>query len=171
MPVVLFVSNEPGADVATDTSKTRPEISAPLAAIGAAQSAQVSPSAWLTRLATNLDDVCPVGDDMCASARDAVRIHVPGSIVAVSPSTTPSVTVPLGWTLSTFSRSRLRVEADQQRRCGRSMEFVDHEYDFTDRAVALSYRASVCRSSGEYGRYGRFLNLFNPNISVADAEQ
>ena len=160
IPVVMFVSNEPGADVTTDTSQSRPEVLAPLAALDGAGSVQSSPSAWLTRLSTSLDDVC-VNDERCDTAVASFRDRIPGSIVVVSPSTTPSITVPLGWTLSAFSRSRLRVEADQQRRCGREAEFVDHDHDFTASAKPIDRDAAPCRSSGEYARYGEFLNLFD----------
>jgi hypothetical protein len=160
VPVVIFVSNEPGADVATDASRTRPEIYAPIAAMRGAEGVQSSPSALLTRLSGVVDDVC-VDDEDCAAAMEGVRDLLPGGLVVVSPSTTPSISVPLGWTLSDFSRSRLRVEADNQRLCGRDSDFVDHEYDYTDAAASLSPDSAECRSSGEYGRYGVFLNLFD----------
>jgi hypothetical protein len=104
--------------------------------------------------------VCPSDGD-CEEAVDAIQEGIPGSVVAVSPSTTPAVTVPLGWSLSAFSRSRLRVESDQQRRCGRDAAYVDHEYDFKERANALDVDAGPCKSSGAYGRFGVFLNLFD----------
>lgn len=162
VPVVLFASNEPGADVVRDTSNTRPEILAPVAAIGGAEAVHSSPSAWLTRLSNVLDDVCAgEAESNCATVVEAVRDDLPGSLVVVSPSTKPSITVPLGWTLSSFSRSRLRVESDLQRLCGRDESHVDHEYDFTKNAVALKAGDDACKSSGDYGRFGVFLNLFD----------
>jgi hypothetical protein len=164
IPVVLFAANEPGADVVRDASQTRPELFAPLAAMDGAQAVLASPSAWLTRLSQTLDDVCGGSGDVYASCRNAVealRTDLPGSIVVVSPSTTPAITVPLGWSLSAFSRSRLRVESDQQRRCGRNAAFVDHEYDFTSSAEALTADQPACKASGDYGRYGTFLNFFD----------
>lgn len=164
LPVVLFMSNEPGADVAVDSSRTRPEIYAPIAAMNAVPSVQSSPSAWLTRLSGTLDDMCPVANS-CQTALDALQSEIPGGIVSVSPSTTPSVSVPLGWTLSDLSRSRLRLEADQQRRCGRDPESVDNSY--ISGRDALAEGDPRCSSSGVYGRYGVFLNYFDPDLSRA----
>lgn len=164
LPVVLFMSNEPGADVAVDSSRTRPEIYAPIAAMNAVPSVQSSPSAWLTRLSGTLDDMCPVANS-CQAALDALQSEIPGGIVSVSPSTTPSVSVPLGWTLSDLSRSRLRLEADQQRRCGRDPDSVDNAY--ISGRDALAEGDPRCSSSGVYGRYGVFLNYFDPEVSRA----
>ncbi|WP_404431350.1 hypothetical protein LG299_14200 [Microbacterium lacus] len=162
VPVVLYAANEPGADVVRDLSNTRPEVLAPVAAIGGAEAVHSSPSAWLTRLSTVLDDVCAGANAaQCAATLETLRDDVPGSLVVVSPSTNPSITVPLGWTLSSFSRSRLRIESDVQRRCGRDQSVVNHEYDYTDDARALKVDNAACKSSGDYGRFGTFLNLFD----------
>jgi len=54
--------------------------------------------------------------------------------------------VPLGWTLSAFSRSRLRLEAIEQARCG---------------AVDAENPDEPCLAGGGYGRYGDILDLFS----------
>jgi hypothetical protein len=171
VPVVLFAANEPGADVVRDTSQTRPEITAPLAAIDGAQAVQTSPSVWLTRLSQVLDDVC--GGDaatykLCVRAVKEVRKDLPGSAVVVAPSTTPAITVPLGWSLSSFARSRLMYESDQQRLCGRDQQFANHDFDFIRHAEPLVVTSATCKSSGDYGRFGTFLNMFDTAAPSAE---
>ncbi|MDR7184497.1 hypothetical protein J2X85_001520 [Microbacterium trichothecenolyticum] len=171
VPVVLFAANEPGADVVRDMSQTRPEITAPIAAMDGAQAVQTSPSVWLTRLSQTLDDVCG-GDEethkLCLRAVSEVRQDLPGSTIVVAPSTTPAITVPLGWSLSSFARSRLRYESDQQRLCGRDQQYANHDFDFVRHAESLAVTSATCRSSGDYGRFGTYLNLFDTAVTPAE---
>jgi hypothetical protein len=105
----------------------------------------VTPAAWLTRLSAQLSSVCPATANQsdCHTALGGVQGLVPQSIAVVSPSTDPSVAVPLGWTLSAFSRTRLRVEAELQVSC-----------------TEQNSEAAPCLTNGEYGGLGGVLALF-----------
>ena len=69
---------------------------------------------------------------------------VPQGIAVVAPTTSPAVSVPLGWTLSSFSRTRLRIEAETQAECGK----VEPDPTYT------------CELRGFYGELGDVLDLF-----------
>ena len=145
VPLVLYIANDTGTDVTAAPDGTRPDILIPLGALSSAPAALNTPAAWLTRLGSAIDAVCPPGDVTCESAITQVHELVPEGIAVVSPSTTPAVAVPLGWTLSAFSRSRLRLEAIEQARCG---------------AVDAENPDQPCLAGGGYGRYGDILDLF-----------
>ncbi len=145
VPVVMFVSNDSGKDVTAALNTTRAEVLVPIAAKLSASAAQVTPAAWLTRLSAQLSSVCPATANQsdCHTALGGVQGLVPQSIAVVSPSTDPSVAVPLGWTLSAFSRTRLRVEAELQVSC-----------------TEQNSEAAPCLTNGEYGGLGGVLALF-----------
>jgi hypothetical protein len=142
VPVVIFITNEPGADVTATPDGTRPEVLIPLSALTNAPLALLTPGAWLTRLSTTLGNVCPPTGSGCASALAELRRAVPQGVAVVQPSTTPSISVPLGWTMSSFSRTRLRLEAQTQAECGKQGATV------------------TCFTGGGYGRLGDVLDLF-----------
>ena len=146
VPLVLYIANDSGTDVTAAPDSTRPDILIPLGAIGAAPAALNTPAAWLTRLGSAIDGACPPASPTCESAVSGVHELVPEGIAVVSPSTSPAVSVPLGWTLSAFSRSRLRLEAIEQARCG---------------AVDAENPDEPCLAGGGYGRYGDILDLFS----------
>ncbi len=142
VPIVMYISNNAGADVTATPDGTRPEALIPLTALLQAPRGLLTASSWLTRLSTELDNVCPATDTVCAAALDEVREQVPQGVAVVQPSTTPSVSVPLGWTISSFSRTRLRLEAETQAECGKTGSAVE------------------CFTGGGYGRLGDVLDLF-----------
>lgn len=142
VPIVMYISNNAGADVTATPDGTRPEALIPLAALLSAPLGQVTPSAWLTRLSTEFGNVCPATDTVCTAALAELRTAVPQGAAVVQPSTSPSVSVPLGWTLSSFSRTRLRLEAEAQAQCGQETS------------------SAVCFTGGGYGRLGDVLDLF-----------
>lgn len=154
LPILLFATNEPGSDVVVAPDGTRPEALVPLAAILGAHGPQLSPSAWLRRASDAYLQVCPPGAAACSTALAEVRSALPGGVVVASPSTDPAVSVPLGWSLSPFSRSRLRFEAAGQALCGRDPARIDA-------AAAAAHAGDPCTASGQYGRFGALLNLFD----------
>lgn len=146
VPVVMYMQNDAGEDVTAESDGTRPDILIPVSAIADAPLALLTPGAWLTRLSTTLQNVCPPGDsfDGCTAAVSGVRAVVPQGVAVVAPTTSPAVSVPLGWTLSSFARTRLRIEAETQAECGK----VDPD------------PAYECVLRGPYGELGDVLDLF-----------
>lgn len=146
VPVVLYIQNNAGEDVTAEPDETRPDALIPLAALANAPLATITPGAWLTRLSTTLENVCTTGPsyDDCSAAVAGVRRVVPHGVAVVAPTTSPAVSVPLGWTLSSFARSRLRIEAETQAECGKAEP--DPSY--------------TCVLRGSYGELGDVLDLF-----------
>lgn len=154
LPILLFATNEPGTDVLVAPDGTRPEALVPLAAIFSAKGPQTSPSAWLRRASDAYLQACPDDDSACTKAVTALRAALPGGVVVASPSTDPSISVPLGWSLSSFSRSRLRYEAEGQAICGRDPARVPQE-DLD------AHDGDPCKANGEYGMFGELLDHFD----------
>jgi hypothetical protein len=159
VPILVFASNEPGLDLTVAPTRSKPDALVPIAAIQNVKSALVSPSAWLTRVANGLSQVC-VGyssvqkatdkgyqrqNDKCIKAVAGVRGLIPEGIAVVSPSTGPAVSVPLGWTLSGYSRTRLRIEALAQTQCRAANALTD----------------ATCRANRGYGKLGSVLDLLS----------
>jgi hypothetical protein len=144
VPIVLYASNDPGLDLTSAPNKTRPDSLVPIAAILDAQGALVTPSAWLTRIANGLSDVCVGAAVLCGEAVHDTRDLIPQGIVVASPSTEPAVSVPLGWSLSGFSRARLAAEASDQATCG----------------SRDAPQGKACRANRGYGKLGALLDLF-----------
>ncbi|MEP6478126.1 MAG: hypothetical protein ABJB03_01950 [Rhodoglobus sp.] len=148
VPILVYVSNAPGFDVSAPVGGTRPELLVPFAALQSAKVAQVSPSAWLTRVEDGLANVCPTDSTSsadCLAAVDEVHGSVRQGIAVVAPSTSPAVAVPLGWSLSAFSRAHLRQEAEVQSECGMA---AHPELDET------------CHAGDGYAKLGDVLDLF-----------
>ena len=154
VPIVLFATNEPGSDVVVVPDGTRPEAIVPLVAIFGAKGPQTSPSAWLRRASDAYAEVCPPAAAACEGAAAALRTALPGGVVVASPSTAPAISVPLGWSLSAFSRSRLRFEAEGQALCGRDPARADAD-------ALAAHAGDPCRASGEYGMLGELLDRFD----------
>ena len=118
VPVVVFLDNSPGADVAENPPQLSAEITVPL--VGrSAERLQVVPGTWIQRISTAFVNVCPepggaAAIDECAGAQRAVRSALPDGVVVVAPNTEPSIEAPLGWTLSQQSRSVLCVKLRDQ---------------------------------------------------------
>jgi hypothetical protein len=152
VPVILYASNDAGLDLTANASRTKPDALIPISVLKDAQAAEGAPAAWLTRAASGYSRVCvayasahPGGDNLCSDAVDAVDGKIPRGIVVVSPSTSPAVSVPLGWTLSGFSEAQLAVQAKQQASC------------VPEDATATS---ETCRVYEGYGTYGSLLKIF-----------
>jgi hypothetical protein len=159
VPVVIYASNDPGLDLTSTPNKTKPDALVPIAAVQDAQVALVTPSAWLTRIANGLSQVC-VGylavhpgstAGKCSAAVAGTHALVPQGVVVASPSTEPAVSVPLGWSLSGFSRARLDLEAVAQAQCGSKESSID----------------KACRANRGYGKLGSVLDLFRYPVQQA----
>ena len=144
VPVVMYLSNEPGLDVAAAPSGALAEVAIPLSAAVSAPLQQVNPATWLTRLTSELAAVCPVTESDCESAVTALRHRLPQGIVIVAPNTNPSISVPLGWALSDASRTRLTQELAVQRECNGRGE-----------------READCPSRSDYARLGDLFDLLS----------
>jgi hypothetical protein len=159
VPILVYASNDPGLDLTSTPNKTKPDALVPIAAVQDAKVALVSPSAWLTRIANSLKQVCggfslthagPLAT-RCDDAVAGTRALVPEGVVVASPSTQPAVSVPLGWSLSGFSRARLDLEAAAQAQCGSNESTVD----------------KACRANRGYGKLGSVLDLFRYPVQQA----
>jgi hypothetical protein len=157
VPLVIYAASDPGLDLTSTPNKTKPDALVPITAVQDAQSALVTPSAWLTRIANGLSQVCagyaavnPKGT-ACAEAVSGTRALIPQGIVVASPSTEPAVSQPLGWALSGFARTRLRLEALAQAKCGSEDSTIDKE----------------CRANRGYGKLGSILDLFRYSVQQA----
>ena len=144
VPVVMYLSNEPGLDVAAAPSGALAELAIPLSAAVSAPLQQVDPATWLTRLTSELAAVCPVAESDCEDAVTALRHRLPQGIVIVAPNTNPSISVPLGWALSDASRTRLTQELAVQRECN-----------------ARGEREADCPSRSDYARLGDLFDLLS----------
>jgi hypothetical protein len=159
VPILIYASNDPGLDLTSAPNKTKPDALVPIAAVQDAQVALVSPSAWLTRISNGLGQVCVgfslthsgPGATQCDDAVAGTRALVPEGVVVASPSTQPAVSVPLGWSLSGFSRARLDLEAAAQAQCGSNESTVD----------------KACRANRGYGKLGSVLDLFRYAVQVS----
>ena len=161
VPIVIYASNDPGLDLTSTPNKTKPDALVPIAAVQDAQIALVSPSAWLTRISNGLSQVCGgfslthpgSASATCDKAVAGTRALVPEGVVVASPSTQPAVSVPLGWSLSGFSRARLDLEAAAQAQCGSNDSTVD----------------KACRANRGYGKLGSVLDLFRYAVQVSSS--
>lgn len=178
VPLVIFMSNEPGFDVDAVERTTQPDIVVPLSAIQAAPGGQITPAAWLTRVSDEFASVCPPTPagaiDRCSDAVASIRGSVGEGAVIAAPSTSPAVSVPLGWSMSDFTRSQLRREAEVQSSCG--LGVLSHDLsayetlnDVPGSDVLGSFVLSLdqlrqikadCGAGGSYGRLGDVLDLF-----------
>jgi hypothetical protein len=154
VPVVVYSSNYPGLDLTANANRTKPDALVPISILGDAQAAEVAPAAWLTRASSGYSQVCSgfsarnadASTDACRNAVSALRKALPRGIVVVSPSTSPAVSVPLGWTLSGFSEAQLKYQAGQQAECLPTDASAD---------------GATCRVYEGYGTYGALLRILS----------
>jgi hypothetical protein len=118
LPIVLYLHNRPGEDVAAKAQDPLPELFVPATSVLLAPGLQTKPASWFSRIASSFDGVCPTPTkehpSTCSTALSQLRRTFPDGIVVVAPSTGPSVGVPLGWSLSDMSRMHLQAEMDAQ---------------------------------------------------------
>jgi hypothetical protein len=155
VPIVVYLHNRSGDDLAASATNPLPELAVPVASILTAPGLQTTPASWFSRIANTFDGVCPAVDNgtdsACEIALAGVRNIMTDGIVVVAPSTGPSVGVPLGWSLSDMSRLHLQAEMDAQAEYTQSDELLRRNPDGTDVAGA--------RNSLTHGFLGDLLAL------------
>lgn len=139
VPMVVYLTNSPGADLAPPGRPVTEELLVPPVAYLRASGAQSSPSALLQR-ARELTGGSVMGQ--APPGLPARRVFV------VYPATRPAISAPLGWTLSGMSRTSMDEALAQQvdARCG------DRGLRSTDQALDSVSEGLVCRRG--YGTLG-----------------
>jgi hypothetical protein len=110
VPYLLYIQNSPGGYIAEGPRNDIAELTVPIVGNGTGAT-QVAPSSWIQRIMTTLEPICE-------PPRCRLGTPTPPSIalrtVIMAIGTEPSVTVPLGWGLSTATFEQLRRDADAQ---------------------------------------------------------
>jgi hypothetical protein len=127
VPIVVFLRNSNGADLAAPPTSLTSETLVPVVGRNA-QGMQTDTGTWLQRASDGLATPCPTPTNTvdpndpsaaCAAATAAVRSQLPGGVVLVAPATHPGAATPLGWTLSAESQDRLRSALHDEATCTR----------------------------------------------------
>lgn len=120
LPLVLYIQNEPGADITPPANERTTELLVPLAG-QKAKDLQTESSTWAQRLQT-VSKVCSPGDAACENSVDSILSALPGRspFITANPNSLPAVDPPLGWTLSEMSRKRLGDALKEEIRLDRS---------------------------------------------------
>ena len=117
VPLVAYFEDEVRSDVTIRPPRTTPEVLVPV--VGkSASAAQGTQAAHLQRVARAFASPCPAtAAAACTAAVAAIHAELPDGVALVAPSTRPTVSAPLGWTLSEDSRVQLaKALADQRDR-------------------------------------------------------
>ncbi|MDO5498200.1 MAG: hypothetical protein Q4F67_00800 [Propionibacteriaceae bacterium] len=123
VPMVVFLTNSPGTDLAPPGRPITEELLVPPVAFLRAGGAQASPSALLQRLRGTASAGLWSG-----TPQEPALDRLPQRrVFVVYPATRPALTAPLGWTLSGMSRASMDQALAQQRqaRCGRGLRAQD----------------------------------------------
>lgn len=115
IPVLLDVQNSSDASVSSAPPAVRPELLVPLAGKQAA-GLYIAPSSWIQRISTQWTSSCPAGNLYCVQAMQSIGaiMGTDDRVIIAAPVTRPALDVPLGWTLSNYSRNRLADDLTQQ---------------------------------------------------------
>jgi len=137
VPVVVYVRNSAGADVAAPAPRITQEFLVP--AVGfSTKDLQLEPGTWLQRIAKTFAAVCPrdvitdpnadadellpndpaAANAQCVRAVESIRDSLGYGVAVVAPNTSASLEAPLGWQLSELSR-RILCEKIQDQLDGR----------------------------------------------------
>ncbi|WP_104192506.1 hypothetical protein [Cryobacterium sp. Y82] len=144
MPILLFLRNGAGFDLADKVSEITAEPLVPIVGFSA-KGKQSDQNAWVQRITASLAASCPTpggshagtpaeqqtavdGETKCAETQKDLHDVIPDGVVVVAPSTRPTIVPPLGWALSSFSRSSLSEAL--------SHEMVDSPCDLTNQGYA-----------------------------------
>lgn len=118
IPVVAYIRNSSGSDVAAPAPTIKQELLVPLSGFGT-KSLQLEPGTWLQRISNTFASVCPgdpvgaasasekIAQAQCREALHEVRDDLGFGVAVVAPNTAPSLEAPLGWQLSDASRELL----------------------------------------------------------------
>ena len=110
MPMLIYLRNTQGYDLADDVARAESEPLVPITG-GAAKGNLTAEDAWIQRITLAMPAACPDTEE-AAKCRDALEeiigdggmLH--GGTVVIAPSSTPAVVPPLGWALSNMSEAR-----------------------------------------------------------------
>jgi hypothetical protein len=112
VPLVAYLDNAAGTDKNAPKRDIANEfLLPPLAKLHAGSDATADEGSL--QRASDLvasDQVCPAGDDFCASAVDTIKTR----IYDIYPASRPQISAPLGWVLSSVSRDAIAAALKQQ---------------------------------------------------------
>lgn len=118
VPTILFARNGVGFDLVQAAGKASAETLVPIVGYGA-QKELSDQDAWIQRIIASFAEACAAnpketaGD--CADALSDQYESIPGGIVAVAPSTRPTVAPPLGWALSCYTQKSLQSALEKEK--------------------------------------------------------
>jgi hypothetical protein len=147
IPIVLFVRNSPGAYVAPSASRVTPELVVPLAGFDKAE-LYIAESSWLQRMMSSWDGVCefepaqnpsvaaeapdpnaaPEQASACTTALDSIQDSVTGGVVVAAPLTRQGLEAPLGWTLSDYTKTQMKIDLDLQSDSAACADLLPSDY-------------------------------------------
>ncbi len=116
VPIVVYLVDDGGRDVAEPASAPTSEALVPLIANRRAGKMQENPQSLLQRAAalTAGTQLCDPSIPGCAALTTAATTWAPTRVDVVYPETQPAVTAPLGWVLSRGSRDTMTAAMDRQ---------------------------------------------------------
>lgn len=124
LPVLLYLRNTQGYDLADDAARAESEPLVPITG-GAAKGNLTAEDAWIQRITLTMPGACPDGEtaDECRDAlNEIIRVGglLPGGTVVIAPASTPAVVPPLGWALSEMSQARFTTAMQAAAGCAGS---------------------------------------------------
>ncbi|QAY73555.1 hypothetical protein ET445_09600 [Agromyces protaetiae] len=151
VPVLLYLRNTQGYDLAKDVARAESEALVPITG-SAARTNLTAEDSWLQRIVLSLPSACPSEPADAVGCRAALARFfgtddsgLPGilddGMVEIAPASTPAVVPPLGWALSQLSQSRF------------------------DSAIAT---AAGCTAMGESVRRDASVDAAEPPVETAD---
>ncbi|MFD4420799.1 hypothetical protein ACFWN7_04745 [Agromyces sp. NPDC058484] len=163
MPMLIYLRNTQGYDLADDVARAESEPLVPITG-GAARGNLTAEDAWIQRITLSMPAACP-DSAAAAECRDALDELIraggmlPGGTVVIAPSSTPAVVPPLGWALSNMSEARFTSAIKVAAGCGRESEARQDQ--------------SATTRSGRYSGLAEFAELigFHPCPAVAAQER
>ena len=174
MPVMLYLRNTQGYDLAEDLSRAEAEPLVPITG-GAAKSNLVGEDAWLQRISIAWRSACPDGDAPAGAGRCRAALEefmgptgkLPGGVVIVAPASTPSVMPPLGWALSEMSQKRFTAAMSVAAGC--HLQLVD---DLAAVPATATAKKPVRTRLGGYTGFAGFAKVidFDPCKRLAAQE-
>jgi hypothetical protein len=130
VPMLLYLRNTQGYDLAADVARAESEPLVPITG-GAAKVNLTAEDSWIQRITLAMPEACPDGRKAhdCRAALQALTRRgglLLGGVVVVAPASTPSVVPPLGWALSGLSQARFTEAIDSAAGCVRSEDAAEH---------------------------------------------
>jgi hypothetical protein len=163
MPMLIYLRNTQGYDLADDVARAESEPLVPITG-GAARGNLTAEDAWIQRITLSMPAACP-DSEAASECRDALEEIIreggmlPGGTVVIAPSSTPAVVPPLGWALSNMSEARFTSAIKAAAGCGRTPDVREEQ--------------SATTRHGRYSGLAEFAELigFDPCPAVAAQEK